>query len=105
MVTGLRTLAAKKQVVIAADRWGKLKTTLQMIMLAIAGIPWFNGTDGINYLREAVLSISLGEYAIGIRLWYVWLVFLFGIVLVTVLSGLGYFWRYRNLYLPQDENK
>ena len=105
MVTGLRTLAAKKQVVIAADRWGKLKTTLQMIMLAIAGIPWFNGTDGINYLREAVLSISVGDSSIGIRLWYVWLVFLFGIVLVTVLSGLGYFWRYRSLYLPQDENK
>ena len=29
MVTGLRTLAAKKQVVISADRWGKLKTALQ----------------------------------------------------------------------------
>ena len=36
MVTGLRTLAAKKQVVISADRWGKLKTALQMVMLAIA---------------------------------------------------------------------
>ena len=105
MVTGLRTLAAKKQVVISADRWGKLKTTLQMIMLAIAGIPWFNGSDGINYLRKAVLSISMGDFSIGIRIWYVWLVFLFGIVLVTVLSGLGYFWRYRSLYLPQDEDK
>ena len=105
MVTGLRTLAAKKQVVISADRWGKLKTTLQMIMLAIAGIPWFNGTDGINYLRKAVLTISMGDFSIGIRIWYVWLVFLFGIVLVTVLSGLGYFWRYRSLYMPQDDNK
>ena len=105
MVTGLRTLAAKKQVVISADRWGKLKTALQMTMLAIAGIPWFNGSDGINYLRKAVLSISMGDFSIGIRLWYVWLVFLFGIVLVTVLSGLGYFWRYRSLYMPQDENK
>ena len=105
MVTGLRTLAAKKQVVISADRWGKLKTTLQMIMLAIAGIPWFNGSDGINYLRKAVLSISMGDFSIGIRIWYVWLVFLFGIVLVTVLSGLGYFWRYRSLYLPQDDDK
>ena len=40
MVTGLRTLAAKKQVVISADRWGKLKTALQMVMLAIAGLAW-----------------------------------------------------------------
>ena len=37
MVTGLRTLAAKKQVVISADRWGKLKTAMQMVMLCIAG--------------------------------------------------------------------
>ena len=27
---------AKKQIVISADRWGKLKTALQMTMLAIA---------------------------------------------------------------------
>ena len=105
MVTGLRTLAAKKQVVISADRWGKLKTALQMTMLGIAGIPWFSGSIGINCLREAVLGVSVGGNIIGIRLWYVWLVFLCGIVMVTVLSGIGYFWRYRSLYMPQQENK
>ena len=105
MVTGLRTLAAKKQVVISADRWGKLKTALQMTMLAIAGIPWFSGSIGINCLREAVLGVSVGGNIIGIRLWYVWLVFLCGIVMITVLSGIGYFWRYRSLYMPQQENK
>ena len=105
MVTGLRTLAAKKQVVISADRWGKLKTALQMTMLGIAGIPWFSGSIGINCLREAVLGVSIGGNIIGIRLWYVWLVFLCGIVMVTVLSGIGYFWRYRSLYMPQQENK
>jgi len=87
MVTGLRTLAAKKQVVISADRWGKLKTALQMLMLAIAGASWVWEFD----LRQ--------EKWLGIRLWYVWIPYLCGIVLVTVGSGVGYFIRYRSLYL------
>ncbi|MGE4302394.1 MAG: CDP-diacylglycerol--glycerol-3-phosphate 3-phosphatidyltransferase [Victivallaceae bacterium] len=87
MVTGLRTLAAKKQVVISADRWGKLKTALQMLMLAIAGASWVWDFD----LRQ--------EKWLGIRLWYVWIPYLCGIVLVTVGSGVGYFVRYRSLYL------
>ena len=94
MVTGLRTLAAKKQVVISADRWGKLKTALQMTMLGLAGIAWaIDGGD--TYLRE--------EYWAGIRIWYVWLVFMTGIVLVTIFSGLGYFIRYRALFWDSDK--
>ena len=93
MVTGLRTLAAKKQVVISADRWGKLKTALQMVMLAIAGASW-------------VWDFALrDEKWFGIRLWYLWMTYLCGIVLVTVLSGLGYFIRFRYLFLDSSENK
>ncbi len=93
MVTGLRTLAAKKQVVISADRWGKLKTALQMTMLGLAGITWaIDG--GAKYLRY--------ESWLGIRLWYVWLVFMIGIVLITLFSGLGYFIKYRKLFLNSD---
>ncbi len=92
MVTGLRTLAAKKQVIISADRWGKLKTSLQMVMLAIAGTAWMLD-GGTAYLREAA--------PFGIRIWYVWLCYLCGIVFVTVFSGLRYFLKYRNLFLPE----
>ena len=91
MVTGLRTLAAKKQVVISADRWGKLKTALQMVMLAIAGASWVWEFD------------LYSEKWFHIRLWYVWNAYLWGIVLVTVLSGLGYFIRFRHLFLHTDE--
>jgi CDP-diacylglycerol--glycerol-3-phosphate 3-phosphatidyltransferase len=92
MVTGLRTLAAKKQVVISADRWGKLKTALQMAMLAIAGLAWVFEMDGaVEWLREKDFC--------GIRLWYIWMTYLCGIVMVTVLSGLGYFIRFRFLFL------
>ena len=94
MVTGLRTLAAKKQVVISADRWGKLKTALQMVMLAIAGFAWVMD-GGVEYLHSAKWF--------GIRIWYIWLTYLWGIVLVTVLSGVGYFVKYRSLYLPGDD--
>ena len=95
MVTGLRTLAAKKQIVISADRWGKLKTALQMTMLGIAGIAW--AIDGGNvYLHN--------ESWFGIRIWYIWLTFMTGIVLITLFSGLGYFIRYRKLFFAPEED-
>lgn len=94
MVTGLRTLAAKKQVVISADRWGKLKTAMQMSMLGIAGIAWIiEGNDSAPYFYDTCVW--------GIRIWYVWIGYLTVIVLVTLLSGLGYFIRYRKLFMEQ----
>ncbi len=93
MVTGLRTLAARKQVIISADRWGKLKTALQMVMLAIAGVSWV-------WVREFDLQ---REKWLDIRLWYVWNAYLIGIVLVTFLSGLGYFIRFRHIFLNLNE--
>ena len=94
MVTGLRTLAAKKQVVISADRWGKLKTAMQMSMLGIAGIAWvIEGNNSEPYFYNTCIW--------GIRIWYVWIGYLTVIVLVTLLSGLGYFIRYRKLFMEQ----
>ena len=96
MVTGLRTLAAKKQVVISADRWGKLKTALQMTMLGLAGIAWaIDG--GVGYLKTASWA--------GVYLSYIWLAFMTGIVLVTIFSGLGYFIRFRKLFMGSEEGK
>ena len=94
MVTGLRALAAKKQVVISADRWGKLKTFLQMLMLALAGASWI----GLYDLKDK------SSYH-GILLWDLWMAFLVIIVLVTVLSGMGYFIRYCSVFLPGTEAK
>ena len=90
MVTGLRTLAAKKQVVISADRWGKLKTASQMAMLGISGAAWVID-GGTEYLQTAQWF--------GVRLWYIWIGYLVAIVLVTTLSGLNYFIRYCKLFL------
>ena len=116
MVTGLRALAAKKQVVIRADLWGKVKTASQMVMLGIAGAAWVvdGGTKCLRYgfLRFVKFRpiIDSGEQLLdnnawfSVRLWYVWYGYLVAIVLVTMLSGLNYFIRYRKLFLSTKEN-
>jgi len=113
MVTGLRALAAKKQVVIRADLWGKVKTASQMVMLGIAGAAWVID-GGAECLRHGFLVFvkfkltiadSLSNDAwLSIRLWYVWIGYLVAIVLVTMLSGLNYFVRYRKLFLSTKED-
>lgn len=87
MVTGLRTMAASRGIVLSADRWGKLKTALQMVMLALAGASWIGCFD-LHYAKIA-----------GVRIWTVWMIFLCGIVVVTALSGLAYFIRYRHVFM------
>jgi CDP-diacylglycerol--glycerol-3-phosphate 3-phosphatidyltransferase len=86
LVTGLRMLAIQKGQVISADRWGKLKTALQMLMLAIAGASWVGMFD----IRRDIF------YGINISL--IWTFFLWGIVIITTFSGIGYFVRHRNLF-------
>ena len=88
LVTGLRTLAVQHGEVIAADRWGKLKTLSQMLMLLIAGAEW----NSFIFMRTTMLWNT-------IPLWVLWNVFLWAIVLVTLLSGFGYFYRHRHLYI------
>lgn len=84
MVTGLRTMATSKGVIISADKWGKLKTATQMATLAVGGAGW----------------IQLGGFDLfsgwGHALWYV---MLYLVAIITVGSGLGYFIRYRSTYL------
>jgi hypothetical protein len=84
IVTGLRTLASAKGVIIAADRWGKLKTALQMTFLAIGGLSW------INFLGFSVHKQPFS--------WF-WWGFMGIVMLITISSGLGYFIKYKKLPL------
>jgi CDP-diacylglycerol--glycerol-3-phosphate 3-phosphatidyltransferase len=87
MVTGLRSLAAKKGVVISADKFGKLKTAMQMLMLALAGASWIGCFDlWTKYTPQ----------------WYIWIIYLCGVVFVTMYSGVSYFIKYRYIFM---ENK
>lgn len=82
MVTGLRQLAAKKGTVISADKLGKVKTVLQMLIIGVSGACWIN----------------LGGLTLEcIGIWYDIILIL--VAVITVWSGLSYFIRYRDLYL------
>ena len=67
---------------ISADKWGKLKTILQMIALLIGGAAWIGV---FNIHQKAV--------------WIGWYVLLLIMTLVTILSGLGYFVKNKQLYM------
>ena len=60
-----RLIAAEKGIVIAAGWWGKIKTTVQMIMVGflIADLKVFYIFDQVLiYLALALTLISLGDY-------------------------------------------
>ena len=84
MVTGLRSLAAKKGIVISADKFGKIKTALQMIMLGIVGMSWIHIFD---------------LWTKGTWQWWVWTSYLTGVVIITLYSGAAYFIKYRHVFM------
>ncbi|MFA7184397.1 MAG: CDP-diacylglycerol--glycerol-3-phosphate 3-phosphatidyltransferase, partial [Victivallales bacterium] len=75
LVTGLRMLALKESELIAADIWGKIKTTLQMVMIGIGGLSWI----GVFDLRTSSVA--------GVSAWSIWMFFLCLLALITIWSG------------------
>jgi len=84
LVTGLRMLALQKNIVIAADIWGKVKTVLQMAMMGVGGLAWIGLFD---IYVPTIFGISI------------WTISLYFISAITLWSGLGYFIRYKKLYI------
>lgn len=81
-VTGLRMVAAARNVVIAASRWGKIKTGSQMVTVAalIVEPRWLKPEEWLLWGHKIT--------------WYLVVIML----ILTVTSGLHYFWRaYRQL--------
>lgn len=81
LVTGLRSLAATKGEVIAADKLGKLKTAVQMAFFAFGAFIWLN-----------ILPLA------GIVKTF-WIAAMLIVAVITVYSGLWYFIKYKHLYL------
>ena len=75
LVTSLRLIAAGKGTVIAADKWGKIKTVFQMVWVLVA-----------------LLAASIGApvWALAVRDVLLWLS-----VALTVISGYNYVWKNR----------
>ena len=93
-ITGLRLLAANKQVVLPAENIGKGKTVFQVTsiisMLILISYPdW--GESWVKYFG----------WQIGGWPWSIWFTFLaiWGAVSLTAVSGTHYLWRNRDLYM------
>lgn len=90
LITGLRTLAAAKGVILAAEKLGKHKTITQ-IAAVIAGML-------ILALRDAGVERT-GVWSNLDRLYQILLVLA---LIVTIWSGLAYFWKNRQLVLSSS---
>ena len=93
-ITGLRLLAANKQVVLPAENIGKRKTNLQFVaiisMLVIISYPGW-GEGWVKFFGVEVAGWP----------WSIWFTFIatWGAVGLTLVSGVHYLWVNRDLYL------
>ena len=87
-ITGLRLLAATKQLVLAAERYGKHKTISQIT--AIIALLMLDACPEWGPWARAALIPWLPWFA-RVALWIT--------VLLTFTSGALYLWRNRELYL------
>jgi len=92
-ITGLRLLAASKNLVLAAEGFGKHKTISQII--AIIAVLVFHGYQQWG---------ALGKYIFGIPFSHPWIMWFMPLslnvaVILTFTSGAIYLWRNRGLYL------
>ncbi len=87
-ITGLRLLAATRQLVLAAERYGKHKTISQMV--AIIALLMLDACPEWGQWAQVCLMPWLPWFS-RIALWLT--------VLLTLTSGVLYLWRNRQLYL------
>ena len=87
-ITGLRLLAASKNIVLSAERYGKHKTISQIVAIISLFV-----MDAMNEWPVALKNLFLGWSPVftEISLWVT--------VVLTAASGLIYLWRNRQLYL------
>jgi CDP-diacylglycerol--glycerol-3-phosphate 3-phosphatidyltransferase len=85
IVTAIRQLAMGKGVVIAADKWGKIKTITQMIWISLVLL-------GLSLLwtNTAPWAYSAWEMLHTVLFWCV--------LFFTIFSGANYVWKNRELF-------
>ena len=93
-ITGLRLLAANKQVVLPAENIGKGKTVFQVTAIISMLIL-------ISYPGWGESWVEFFGWQIGGWPWSIWFTFLaiWGAVSLTAISGAHYLWRNRDLYM------
>jgi CDP-diacylglycerol--glycerol-3-phosphate 3-phosphatidyltransferase len=87
-ITGLRLLAASKNIVLAAERYGKHKTISQIVAIIALLV-----VDACQEWPDGLKNLFVA-WAPGFATAMLWVT-----VVLTALSGIIYLWRNRALYL------
>jgi len=87
-ITGLRLLAASKNIVLAAERYGKHKTISQIVTIIALLV-----VDACQEWPDGLKNL-VAPWVPGFAAAMLWLT-----VVLTALSGMIYLWRNRALYL------
>ena len=91
IITGLRSIAASKNVIISADKAGKFKTTSQMVAIITILV--------IIIAHEGFMTYNNGAYSAIILLLQkipYWLTL--AVTVLTIYSGFNYIWKHRKLF-------
>lgn len=96
-ITGLRLLAASKNVVLAAERYGKHKTISQIVAIIAIFIDKIIDQNQWGSVGNAIF----GWHLFGVHSWTWWVaeIFKWLSVALTFISGWVYLWKNRRLYL------
>lgn len=87
MVSALRLLVASRGTVLAADKWGKIKTVVQMIAIPVCVVLSYLYTCGFNTPNALVLTFEILSYTlIGLA------------TVLTVISGINYIVKNRHAF-------
>ncbi|HXT12983.1 MAG TPA: CDP-diacylglycerol--glycerol-3-phosphate 3-phosphatidyltransferase [Candidatus Angelobacter sp.] len=95
-ITGLRLLAASKNVVLAAERYGKHKTISQIVAIIAIFIDQIIRQDQWGAVGNAIFGWHIGPHS---WTWWVAAIFKWVAVVLTFISGFLYLWKNRALYL------
>jgi len=87
-VTGLRTIAASEGIVIAASKWGKFKTVMQIIAISALTINAGLAQTDVGFLNWILKNLHVELIAS---------VSLILAVILTVYSGFDYFYKNRHV--------
>ena len=96
-ITGLRLLAASKNVVLAAERYGKHKTISQIVAIIAIFIDHIMRQNQWGSIGQAIFGWHLFEQHSWS--WWVAEIFKWLSVALTFISGFVYLWKNRALYL------
>ena len=102
-ITGLRLLAASKNVVLAAEGYGKHKTISQIVAIIAIFVEQIIGANpvGPNQNQWGSVGQAIFGWHIFGHAWVYWLAesFKWIAVVLTFISGSLYLWKNRELYL------